>query len=401
MVQLAMISLSDPDALQRVLERVRADDVEISGTTALATVGGPLYRDREGRSAGRLAGTVFNDQELREQLAGRGLVDQGAAAGALACTSVAQFGPRGLASLRMQGVCAVLHRAQGMLLAAPGPAGVGPLYFCAIDEGVVASTDARLLGELAGFGDDWLADGDPPTDHWAGARSGKGGVLRVVAGSALMLQRGRARCERVRWDEGCAPFFRNPPAALREANVATAAALLADAIADAAAAAARNHGLLWLGPAHNRCQHWLRKTAQFRGFGEHEADAAWRWSMLGARTLGERMRWPQGLADAPLDARIERLQRARDNAFPPPATRPPLPMPLPGDDRERAGQRLLRFTVFSHAIAARAWQRAADERWNVAFPHLDPRVLAVAGALPREVLQQATSRPLTGEPPLA
>ena len=393
MVQIAILQSNSKPTIEQWLGLTSPTDFEVAGDVALLSFGAALSRDKQGRSAGAFSGVLFNDLEIAQALIARGLVAPRASHQELVTTEVSQFGPNGMAALRMQGVAAVLHRTQHGCLIATGSVGVGPVYVRHLDDGWVATTDLRVLAALDPAGQAWLEDPEPQVGSWVGAALGDERTLRVVAGSALMMPGRGPQFDQTRWQPTAEPFFRQRPDVLAAADAANAAVLLSDAIADAAAATTRGRGPLWLGPTHNTCQQWLRRVAQGRGVGLAEADAACRWSFLGARTLSERMRWPAGLQEGTAQERLDRLHKAWTTGFPPPTSRPPLPEPLPKDDAERAGQRLLRHTAFAHALAARAWQRAANNDWSVAWPHLDPRVLAIAGALDPAILKAALERP--------
>ncbi len=397
MTQLVILQNSDGAAMDRWLQALSPTDVVRAANVALVTFGASLSRDLEGRTAGALSGVLFNDLEIAQELGERGLVEDGASHPLLWTTAIAQSGPHGLAGLRAQGVGAVMHLAQRSVLAATGSVGVGPLYLARCEPGWVATTDSSLLAKLGSQRPPAFDDAAPPVHHWVGAETGWPGVQRVVAGTLLLMTPQGPRLERVRWLPRATPYYREPPDVLAQADAATAAILLSDAIGEAAAAAQRGRGRLWLGPAHNTCQQWLRRMAQQRKIGQDEADAECRWSFLGARTLTERMRWPQGLQQGDDTERTERLQAAWMNGFCAPMVRPPLAEPTSRVSSRRAAQRWLRHTAFAHALAARAWQRAADQGWSVTWPHLDPHVLAVAGALPESVLQAAVDRVSSGE----
>ena len=135
-----MIQSDSPQRLRAWIDAIAPADVEAAENTALLSMDGALCREPGGRTAGALAGVLFNDHTVSAPLVDRGLLGADASHSELVAAAVGQGGPNGLASLRMQGVGMVFHVAQRQALAWSGAVGVAPLYLARLEGGWAATT---------------------------------------------------------------------------------------------------------------------------------------------------------------------------------------------------------------------------------------------------------------------
>jgi hypothetical protein len=339
-------------------------------------------------------GTLFNDLTVAETLSDRGFDADLQAHDSMAVELIAQFGPQGLGRMRMHGVVAVLHRAQRTVLVARDVVGVDSLFYAQLDGGEVLANSLSVFEDLGMEGN---VAARQERRCWGGYPTAVEGVWRVPPGVVAMVTEQALQWQALRPSADTQPFLREIPAEVRSADCDLAGELLGGALRQAWAATCRAHAAPAFDVADNRHQRALLSLVGADSAPPLEtavvAAPSTRWSLLGAASLFEAHPWPQELAALDDKERCQALQQthqaqaSRSPAYPSVG----LPEPVVRISERRASQRWLRHTLLFNGLIERAQEHAEQQQHTVVWPHLDPAVLALTGALPETVLAEVAT----------
>lgn len=411
--RIAALRHDDPAQLRRWIAALQTDSVEISGSLALACLGGRLASSSDGRAVGALRGLLFDDRAQAAQMAERGHKVDAADHGQLAMTVLGQFGPRGLIGMRSQGTMACLHRGQQMAMLARDPVGVGQLYLWRAAGGEVLASDPGLLTGLGAEMEQAHLPGEPLT--WAGAATASPALWRVPVGLLAVVATSGIRFERLAWSQSVQPWLRELPPWLARADANAVRQWLRQALRAAGEATTRGLGLANADPATDAWQEALQvmvrptlaapsppdrasPTAARAGAPEPgQTSPGLRWSALGAADLCDAAQWPAAAPEGDVAARRDWLVGARAAAGRGAPQWPAVDLPEPHQRLavEVAASRWLRHTWTIGMAIAQAQAAAAQAGEMLVWPHLDPAVLATLGALPSDLVRAALLKPET------